>query len=59
VLLFGLALFFVLLVVLRVCWDHRPEKQKQGSGAAGSNELHGNHPPLSSQFYMHTDDQSV
>ena len=41
-LLFRLALFFVLLVVLRVRRDNRPEKQQQGSGTGSSNELHSN-----------------
>jgi hypothetical protein len=35
-LLFRLALFFVLLVVLRVRRDNRPEKQKQRSGTDSS-----------------------
>ena len=39
---FGLPLFFVLLVALRVRRDHRPEKQKQGRGTGNSNELHNN-----------------
>jgi hypothetical protein len=39
-LLFGPALLFVLLVVLRVRRDTRPEKQKQGSGTGSSKELH-------------------
>ena len=37
-----IALFFPLLVLLRVCRDNRPEKQKQGSGTGSSNELHSN-----------------
>ena len=37
---FGLALLFVLLAVLRVRRDTRPEKQKQGSGTGRSKELH-------------------
>jgi hypothetical protein len=41
-LLFGLALFFLLLVVLRVCRDDRSAKQKQGSGTGSSNKLHRN-----------------
>src|ERR1019366_1210981 len=40
-LLFGrIALFFLLLVLLRVRGDNRPEKQKQGGGTGSSNELH-------------------
>jgi hypothetical protein len=29
--------------VLRIRRDNHPEKQKQGSGTGGSNELHSNH----------------
>jgi hypothetical protein len=43
--LFGLTLSFVLLVVLRERRGHRPEKQKQGSGAGNSNDLHSNRLP--------------
>jgi len=39
---FRLALFFLLLVVLRVRRDNRPEEQKQGSGTGSSNILHSN-----------------
>jgi hypothetical protein len=42
---FGLALPFILLLVLRIRRDHHPEKQKQGSRTGNSNELH-NHSPL-------------
>jgi hypothetical protein len=41
-LLFRLALFFVLPVLLRVRGDNRPEKQKQNSGICNSTELHSN-----------------
>jgi hypothetical protein len=41
-LLFRLALFFALLVVLRVHRDNRPEKHKQGCSTASSNKLHRN-----------------
>jgi len=44
---FRFALFFLLLVVLRVRRDNRPEKQKQGSATGSSNELHSNRPPVS------------
>ena len=37
-----LALVFLLVASLRVRRDHRPEKQKQGSGTNSSNELHSN-----------------
>jgi hypothetical protein len=37
---FRLALFFFLLVVLRVHRDNRPEKQKQSSRTGCSNKLH-------------------
>ena len=57
-LLCRLALFFVLLVVLRVSRDNHPEKQKQGSSAGGSNESHRNHPPLRSLLVVHADHQS-
>jgi hypothetical protein len=43
-LLFGLSLFFILLVMLRERRDHRSEKQKQGS-SRNSNDLHGNQLP--------------
>jgi hypothetical protein len=42
---FRLALFFLLLVVLRVRRDNRPEEQKQGSGTGSSNILHSNRLP--------------
>lgn len=42
-LLFGLAPFFILPVLLRVRRDNRPEKQEQGSSTRSSNELHRNH----------------
>jgi len=58
-LLFRLALFLVLLVVLRVRRDTRPEKQKQGCGTGSSNELHSHRPPLRSISGMHADDQSA
>jgi len=41
-LLLRLTLFFVLLT-LRVRRDNRPEEQKQGGSASGSNELHNGH----------------
>ena len=41
-LLFSLAPFFILPVLLRVRREHHPEKQEQGSGAGSSNELHDN-----------------
>jgi hypothetical protein len=37
---FGLALFFILLLVLRVRRDQRSDKQKQSCGAKNSMELH-------------------
>lgn len=60
-LLFRLALFSVLLVVLRVRRDNRPEKQKQGGRTGSSNKLHSNHlrSPLRSPLGMHADDQSA
>ena len=56
-LLLGLALFFVLLVLLRVRRDNRPEKQKQADGTGSSNELQGNLPPLRSLLDVHADSQ--
>ena len=44
-LLFRLTLSLVLLVVLRERRGHRPEKQKQGSGAGNSNDVHSNRLP--------------
>jgi hypothetical protein len=44
-LLFSLALFFTLLVVLRIYRANRREKQKQGSSTRSSNELHRNRLP--------------
>jgi hypothetical protein len=41
--LFRLALLFVMLVVLRVRRDNRSAKQKHGGGTGSSNELHSNH----------------
>jgi hypothetical protein len=41
-LLFRPALFFVLLVLLRVRGDSPPKKQKQHGGTGSSNELHSN-----------------
>jgi hypothetical protein len=38
--LFRLALSFVLLVALRKRRDHRPEQQKEGSHISSSNDLH-------------------
>ena len=43
--LFRLTLSFVVLVVLRERRGHRPEKQKQGSGAGNSNDLHSDRLP--------------
>jgi hypothetical protein len=47
-LLFRLALSFILLVALRVRWDSRSEKQKESGGTGSSNELHDNGLPLTS-----------
>ena len=58
-LLFNLALFFVLLVALSVPRDNRPQKQKQGSGSGSSNEFHSDRPPLRSLSDMHVADQSA
>jgi hypothetical protein len=58
-LLLRLGLFLVLLVFLRVRRDNHPEKQKQGRGTGGSNELHRNHPPLLSLSVVHADHQSA
>jgi len=58
-LLFSLALFLILLVALRICRDHRPEKQKHHSGTGSSNALHSNHPPLRSLLGTHAVDQSA
>jgi hypothetical protein len=58
-LLSRLALFFVLLFVLRVCRDNRREKQEQGSRTRNSNELHSKHPPLRSLLCRHADGQSA
>jgi hypothetical protein len=51
------ALSFVLLVLLRVRRDYRPEKQKQASGTGSSNELHSNRLLLTSLLDMHAGDQ--
>ena len=47
-LLFRLALSFILLVALRVRWDYRSEEQKESGGTGSSNELHDNGLPLTS-----------
>jgi hypothetical protein len=56
-LLFRLALF--LLLVLCVRRDNHPEKQKHGHGTGGSNELHHNHPQISSLSVVHLEHQSA
>jgi hypothetical protein len=44
--------------MLRVRRDNHPEKQKQGRGTGGSNELHRDHPRLSLRV-VHADHQSA
>ncbi len=54
---FGLVLFFVILVALRVRRDNRPKKQKEGNGTGSSNEFH-NNPSVSRYRSMHADPHS-